>query len=343
MRFRIFLVCLSAAFLFLTGCNVPQRPAAEPTAEIPEATELPPEPTETPTPLPAQEKIVFITSSDAPGVSENLRTAMDAVCGAGFDCQEAASEDGLSADTDYAVFAKEPTALSSLTERFPQTRFILVTAPDTELQNAWTIRYDEAFFPFLAGLATVSSASDWRSAGLIPSDSAVWGSHAEEAFLNGAHYLCGNCRGVLSPYVEFPIVISQPKDSSPDSWSSRFDEAQNSFIYTAFLSDEAISEALLQKMVTLNVRMLGVSAPPAGLENNWLATVRFDWAETLRQIIARSEAGETQGSMGVVLSITPGALTESFSEGKANVLRNSYADLLSGKLSAYTASTEYTE
>lgn len=343
MRSRIVLVCLSVIILILSGCNMPKKPAAEPTAEIPEATEIPAEPTETPTPLPPQEKIVFITSVDAPGISENLTRTMDDVCGAGYECREAGSEDAIDADTTFAVFAKEPTALSSLKERFPQTHFIVVTSPQTSIQNTWAIRYDEAFLPFLAGLATAANASDWRSVGLIPNDSALWGSHAEEAFLNGAHYLCGNCRGVLAPYVEFPLVISLPKDSSPESWSARFDEAQNSFIYTAFLCDEAMSEALLQKMVALNIQMLGVSAPPSGLENNWLATIRLDWAETLRQIITRSEAGETEGAMGLVLSITSGALREDFSDGKANVLRHAYADLLSGMLSPYTPTTQYTE
>lgn len=343
MRTRTVLICLSILMLILAGCNMPKRPAAEPTPTVPEVTEIPEEPTETPTPLPPRVKIVFVLSDEAPGISENLSGAMAAVCGTVYDCRTAASEDEIGADTDYAVFAKEPSALTSLTERFPQTRFILVTAPRMSWQNAWTIQYDEAFLPFLAGLATTGNARDWRSAGLIPSDSAMWGSHAEEAFLNGGHYLCGNCRSTLAPYVEFPLVVSLPKDSSPDSWSARFDEIQSNFVYTVFLSDEAVSQELLQKMITQNVQLLGVSAPPAGLENNWLATVRFDWAETIRQIIARSEAGETQGSMGVVLSITPGTLRETFSDGKANVLRRAYADLLSGLLSPYTPTNEYTE
>lgn len=343
MYSRFVLLCLGITALFLAGCNMPQRPVIQPTETLPEQIVETEVPTEEPTPLPPQEKIAFIPSDEVPGITENITRALTSVCGETYDCRTITSEEEIGEDTDFVIFAKEPTALSALTNRYPQTQFILVSAPQTDHENAWTIQYDEGFLPFLAGLAIAENARDWRSVGLIPSDSLIWGDHAEEAFLNGAHYLCGNCRSVMAPYVEFPLTVSLPGDSSPEIWSSRFDEAQNSIIYTVFLADEAMSESLLQKLVSLNVQMLGVSEPPAGLENNWLAAISLDWSGTLRQIIARSDSGEHQGTMGVVLSITPGLLPESFSEGKANVLRRAYTDLLSGRLSPYTPTTVYTE
>lgn len=343
MRSRFVLLCLGILLLFAAGCNMPQRPVIQPTETLPEQIEETAVPTEEPTPLPPQEKIAFMPSDEVPGITENITRALASVCGETYECRTIAAEEEIGDDTDFVILAKEPTALSALTQRYPNTQFILVSAPQTDHENAWTIQYDEAFLPFLAGLATAENANDWRSAGLIPNDSLIWGSHAEEAFLNGAHYLCGNCRSVMAPYVEFPLAVSLPGDSSPESWMAHFDEAQNSIIYTVFIADEAVSEPLLQKLVSQNVQMLGVSAPPAGLENNWLAAINLDWSGTLQQIIARSDAGEHQGTMGVVLSITPGLLRESFSDGKAGVLRHAYADLLSGKLSPYTPTTSYTE
>ena len=332
----IFLIMLAA------GCNMPQRVTVVPTDTPEPIIEDTPEPTETPTPLPQREKIAFIPSDEVPGITQSITNALDSIC-SGYDCLTITNEDAIENDTDFVIFAKEPTSFDSIIQRFPQTKFIVVSAPGTSYNNAWVIQYDEAFLPFLAGLALTENAYDWRSVGLIPNDSAVWGSHAEEAFLNGAHYMCGNCRSSLAPYVSFPLVISLPGSSAPDMWNSQFDEAQKSTIYTAFLSDEALSEALLQKMISLNIQILGVSAPPAGLEANWLAAINFDWGDTLLQVISRSLNGETQGIQPPVLSITPGALTESFSEGKANTLRNAYSDLLSGRLSAYTPTNEYTE
>ena len=100
---------------------------------------------------------------------------------------------------------------------------------------------------------------------------------------------------------------------------------------------------MLQKLISLNVQIIGVSAPPAGLENNWLATINFDWTATIQQIVARTENGETEGAQPLVLSIVPGALTEDFSSGKTLLLQRAYNDLLSGLLSPYIAEKEYTE
>ena len=339
----LFLLCFGMALLTFTGCNMPQKAVTPPTETPQEIAEDTPEPTETPTPLPQREKIAFVPSEEVPAVTENLSKALEFLCAETYECQTAANEDAVDSDADFVIFAKEPTALATIKDRFPQAHFIVVSDPSASYPGVWSIQYNQAFLPFLAGLATASNAYDWRSAGLLPTDSLQWGPNAADYFANGAHYFCGNCRPVLAPYVNFPIVISLPGTSSPDSWSSQFDEAQRNFIYTAFLSDEAVSQELLQKLISLNVRMVGVSAPPAGLEGNWLATVNFDWGATLSQIISRTLNGETEGTVPLMLSVTPGALTEDFSAGKTILLQRAYDDLLSGKLSALTPTKEYSE
>ena len=339
----LFLLCFSVSLLILTGCNMPQKVVTPPTETPQEIVEDTPEPTETPTPLPQREKIACLPSEEVPAITENLTKALEPLCAEIYECQTAANEDAVDSDADFILFAKEPTALSSLKERFPQAHLIVVSAPKTSFPGVWTIPYDQAFLPFLAGLAAASNAYDWRCAGLLPADSLLWGADAADYFANGAHYFCGNCRPALAPYVNFPIVISLPGASSPESWSSQFDEAQRSFIYTAFLADEAISQELLQKLISLNVQMIGISAPPAGLEGNWLATINFDWSTTLNQIISRTLNGETEGTVPPVLSVIPGSLTEDFSAGKALLLQRAYNDLLSGILSPYTPTKEYTE
>ena len=336
-------LCLSVILMILAGCNLPQKSVVTPTETPQEISEDTPEPTDTPTPLPRREKIAFIPSEDVPGITANLTRALDSLCTDTYECQTITNEDAIEPDHDFVIFAKEPTALTSIMERFPQTHFITVSNPQTSYPGTWVLQYDEAFLPFLVGLATTSNAYDWRSAGLLPSDSLTWGPNAAEYYANGAHYFCGNCRPAMAPYVDFPIVISLPGDSAPESWSAQFDEAQRSFIYTAFISDEAISQELLQKLVGLNVQMIGVSAPPAGLEGNWLATINFDWEASLRQVISRTLSGETEGSLPLILSVMPGALTDEFFAGKTTLLQRAYDDLLSGKLSAYTPTKEYSE
>ena len=329
---------------WLSACNLPQRAHVQPSAsEMPEGSEPEPTevPTETPTPLPELEKVAFVTSADVPGITESLNKAMETLCSADYECQALSSPDDISPETDFIVFAQEPTDLSGLQGKFPEAGFIIVSAPRTNHENAWTIQYDDAFLPFLAGYALESNSSDWRGVGLFPNDSPVWGTHTEEAFLNGGHYMCGNCMPALAPYVSFPLAVLEPGSSAPETWGARFDEAQRSVIRTAFIAEEAMSEALLQKLASQNVMMMGTAQLPAGYESNWLATITLDWAETLRQIMGQIDAGTKAGTAGVFLSITPGFLTETFSEGKANTLRKAYEYLLTGNLSPYPPVNEY--
>lgn len=352
MKRSVLFLCLLTLLLGLSACNLPQK--ADDRAESPviavienpvenpqqdAAAEAEPEPTETP--LPAMPKVVFVMSDAAPAAGAFLTQALSVLAQEGYDCAAAASSAELPADADYAVFADMPADTEALRDSLPHTRLIVTAAAASEIDGVWTILFDEAYLPFIAGAALELNAYDRRGAALLPNDSAVWGAHAEEAFMNGAQFTCGACRGQLSPYVNFPLVFSLPADSSPDTWAAQIDEAQKSFIYTAFLSEEAVSESLTQKLIAANVLMLGNGEMPAGAENNWLGTLNLDFAETLHQIIANCEDGVNSGAIGASLSITPGSLSEDFSVGKSGYLREIYAMLLSGELSPYDAVTEY--
>ncbi len=352
MKRSVLFLCLITLLLGLSACNLPQKAedipespvvaVIENPAEAPldaEPQEAAPEPTETP--LPAMAKVVLVTSDAAPAADAFLKQALSLLEGEGYACAAAASSAEIPADADYAVFADVPADLQSVRDRLPDTRLIVTAAEASEIDGVWTILFDEAYLPFIAGAALEINAYDRRGAALLPSDSAVWGSHAEEAFINGAQYTCGDCRGQLSPYVNFPLVFSLPADSSPDTWAAQIDEAQKSFIYTAFLAEESVSESLTQKLVASNVLMLGNGAMPAGTENNWLGTLTLDFAGTLRQIIANCEDGVNSGAVGAELSITPGALSEDFSVGKSDYLQDIYSQLLSGRLSPYDPTAEY--
>ena len=135
-KFCLFLLCFTCGLLLISGCNMPQKVTVPPTATQEELPEETPEPTETPTPLPQREKIVFIPSDEVPGVTDSLSKALEQVCTA-YDCETAANEDAITEDTNFAVFAKAPTALSSLEQRFPNTQFVVVDAPSVSYDGVW--------------------------------------------------------------------------------------------------------------------------------------------------------------------------------------------------------------
>ncbi len=345
MKRSLLFLCLIIS-LVLSACNLPQKvenvpdsPTVEIPAEVPVETEAVPEPTATP--VPAAEKIVIVNSDAAPSANAYLAQAIASLQAEGYDCTAVSSSAELPADADFAVFANVPGDLVSLVEQFPDTQIIVTSSEIAEADSVWTILFDEAYLPFIAGAALELNAYDHRGVGLLPNDSSAWGTRAEEAFVNGGQYVCGDCRGLLSPYVNFPLVYAQPSASSPDTWAAQIDEAQKSFVYTAFLAEESVSETLLQKLVASNVLMIGNGAMPAGMENNWLASVNLDFAAAILEIVSQSEAGTKSGSLGAELAITPGSLSEDFSVGKSDYLADIYAQLLSGELSAYDPVTEY--
>ncbi len=237
MKRSLLFLCLIIS-LVLSACNLPQKvenvpdsPTVEIPAEVPVETEAVPEPTETP--VPAAEKIVIVNSDSAPSANAYLAQAIASLQAEGYDCTAVSSSAELPADADFAVFANVPGDLVSLVEQFPDTQIIVTSSEIAEADSVWTILFDEAYLPFIAGAALELNAYDHRGVGLLPNDSSAWGTRAEEAFVNGGQYVCGDCRGLLSPYVNFPLVYAQPSASSPDTWAAQIDEAQKSFVYTA--------------------------------------------------------------------------------------------------------------
>ena len=136
MRSRLVLLCLGIMVLLAAGCNMPQRQVIQPTETLPEQIEETAVPTEEPTPLPPQEKIAFIPSDEVPGITENITRALNSVCGETYECRTIKTEEEIGDDTDFVIFAKEPTALSSLTQRYPQTQFP-ECAPDRSCPAPW--------------------------------------------------------------------------------------------------------------------------------------------------------------------------------------------------------------
>ena len=341
------LLFLFTLLIVLSACNLPQKvenvpaPTVEVAADAAVEAEAEAAPEPTATPLPAAEKIVIVNSDSAPSANAFLNQAIASLQAEGCDVSAVSSSAELPADADFAVFANVPGDLVSLVEQYPDTQIIVTASEAAEADSVWTILFDEAYLPFVAGAALELNAYDHRGVGLLPNDSSAWGSRAEEAFTNGGQYVCGDCRGQLSPYVNFPLVYAQPSASSPDTWSAQIDEAQKSFIYTAFLAEESVSDTLLQKLVGSNVLMIGNGEMPAGMENNWLASINLDFGATILDIVSQSEAGTKSGSVGAELVITPGSLTEDFSVGKSDYLEDIYNQLVSGELSAYDPTAEY--
>lgn len=323
--------------LFLSGCNIPQTPEPEPTISAEEISFQETEaaaliPTETPEP--ELRKAILIAPSDTtPYLLNTIRDgfAVDSNQNLEFIEAETLSESMLDAKTETVVFSNSPADIGDYAQKHPEIQFVVIGGDPQPFGNVLTIRYDPGFETFLGGYALALSATDWRGAGLIPSDVTF----REETFLNGAQYFCGRCQSVIAPYVVFPLVVSLPSSASAEEWSSGIDQILSNYIYSFYISPEAASDALFEKFSGMEVTLLGANDMPASLESKWLATIRIDIAGAVKEIVSAEERSVRGGEIIPELLIVPGGVGKTFHEGRKIRIEEVYQNLLSGLISAY--------
>ena len=337
---------MSGILIGLTGCNLPSSSVNIPTATM-EAmlpSDVPSNPTEPPTPTPEKTTVIFIPgSSPADGLDLLLSNALS---GLSTDTYETETLPSLSVDSvpenaDVILFRNPPADIETYTTKYPEKAFVSLSSEQLP-GNTWTIQYDHGYLPFLAGLATVIESYDWRSGALFVSDSTIYGPDFEETYTNGAQFFCGNCLSNLAPYINFPVILTNPTGTTDDIWNSAISDAAANVIYTWFVDGEAVSSGVWQKLSETDTQFIGLSSPPAGLEDRWLATLNYDWTGTLESMLSLIDGDGQSGRMiPAELSIISGAFPNRFQEGRIDYLTKVYNDLLSGLISPYDPETSY--
>ncbi len=339
-RYQMILSCLFL-LIGLTGCNIPKTPQQPltPTQDLSQlaATETA-EIVPTSTPIPDPQKVLLVITADTnAGILDRIRSGIQSLPEGQAEITEttAFTEDQITEATDVVIFPKIVENLSEIAGRFPQTKFITIDRTDQNLPNVWTIRYDPAFETFLGGYAVALSAYDWRGAGLLPNDSLFLGGRTQEVFQNGAQYFCGTCVSSIAPFVAFPLAVMLPAAATPQEWVAGIDQIQSNYIYTYFVSEEAASDDVYQKMLSLDVSVIGVNDPPAGLESKWLAGIRIDLGGAVNQILLADPTALASGLVIPELDVRLGSIGGSFNEGKKTDMQKVYADLIFGMVFPY--------
>ncbi len=331
------IIQITVFVLLITGCNIPQSPPIIPTLIRDSLQQITPEnaePAPTLTPVPDPKKVLLVTGADAnQGIVNILRSSFQTLSENLFQLSEMDSltPDQLPENVDTVIFPKTPADIGDFVQRFPQIQFITVDPAVQSYSNVWTIQYDPGFQFFLAGYAVAITSYDWRGAGLLSTDI----EHSDESFINGAHYFCGRCMPNIAPFVEFPLTVMLPSTASPEEWGAGIDQIQPNYVRTYYVSEEAASDALYQKLLTMDVSILGVNDPPAGLEGKWLAAIKIDLAGSVIKILEMEQPAEQPGIVVPELIVKSGSIGGSFNEGKKAVLEEVYTDLISGMVSPY--------
>ena len=325
---RLIVIGLVTVIAF-TGCSAINRPpTATPT---PEATPVPP----TPTAAPAE-----ILWGNAQNTANNALTKVITDFASANSLQyrtlPALTPADITSGTKIVILSTGAGDVNSLASAASTTQFILLgSANSANLSNVSSIQANPADEAFMAGYLTEIISTDWRAAGLLPSDESI-GSGYADAFENGARFVCGSCTPFYSPIVSFPQMASEPAGSPAGTWSADAATLSQSWLSAAFITPSAVSADVVAALNartnnTDSVYFISTTAAPQDGSVAWVALLDTDYASTLKTLLPQVLAG--QGPLNLRAQITLTSVNEDVvSPGRQDDFNRTAADLAADKI-----------
>jgi hypothetical protein len=276
-------------------------PLTETSAPIP-PTDTPAVPSETP-----QIPGVVILLSPAQGWEEEQAAVEAAVTGRGLtlEVRQDLSVESAPANLQIVVMFGVPGNASDLAVGLPEVIFLGVGGsgwPDTA--NMYVIGLTEANSPnqaFLAGYIAAVQSEEYRIGIISVNDPA--GQTYRNAFLNGVIYFCGTCTPFYPPFEIYPVyseVIPGADQAALEAAAQNLLARRVTMVHVA---PPLQSDAIYQYLAQNGVRLIGTSAPPAGLEENWVASVVDDGGTSLENAVRALLNGEETSAAPASLKI----------------------------------------
>ena len=302
-RFNNLTLILLLVFL-LSSCSAGKsEPTVTPTmapTSIPTDTPVPP------TPTPEPERIVWVSSIDNAETQHYSATiqALSENAGIQFQALSSLESNQINDAIRVAVFYAPNYDISAAATGHPNTQFIVIGNANLQpMNNLTVVRTNSEHVLFAAGYLAEIISYDWRVVGFVTSDSAS-GDAAAWAFKNGGSYFCGRCSPLAPPYVQFPLVVSQPGVSPAAVWYSNYEGVSENRFNTVFIDANITDQNFYIQMANLGMTILGSGNPPAGVEANWAATISSDVAGTLETIWPEIMAGQSAGEAFAEITLT---------------------------------------
>ncbi len=252
--------------------------------------------TETATATPLPTKVLFISNPDddpalVAQVNSELGT-LSSQAGLALEQRNDLQATDLNNEVKVVVFASPPDNLNDLVGSASSIQFAVITDQDiAPTANLTVVRIHPEFSTFIAGYIAEMLTTDWRVAGLIPSD-IPQSDLIQEAFKNGGRYWCGICHLENGPYVSFPLVAALPASSDANTWKAAIDQLEVSRVYTMAAWNLMNNPEVLQYISVLSVLteqgifmhpiLLGNEVPQDALRPSWAVTLTPDAATSLQ-------------------------------------------------------------
>jgi hypothetical protein len=180
---------------------------------------------------------------------------------------------------------------------------------------------------FLAGYLASVVTQDWR-VGVISRADLTEAKAARLGFVNGAIFYCGLCRPAYPPFVQYPL-FSELLAEGEQAEQQAADQLIASAVKTVFLAPGIGETFLPGYLAQAGVNMIGGGSPAESLRPHWIASIRLDQAEAIRQLwpqLIKGEGGISVSAPVVITDVNPDLL----SPGRQRLVEQMLSELLSG-------------
>lgn len=202
------------------------------------------------------------------------------------------------------VLQTAPADLDAILNANPNVQFVLLSSTDlASSSNLSIIASPQEDLYFMAGYLATLVAYDWRSAGLLLSDSPL-GAGATDAFVNGGKYVCGKCNPSYPPLVDLPQVSSLPASSSSADWLAAVNGMLPYGVNVLYVDPSAATPEVLGALSNAGITLVGLTPPPLGVEANWGGTLSSDASGVLQQVLEDTVQGKGGQTLNVPVTLS---------------------------------------
>lgn len=261
-----------------------------------------------------------------------ILSELTAQSGMEFQTKTSLSPEDLNESLRLVVALPPDPGLVQLAAAAPKTQFLAVGIPGLQTSANLSLIDAQGSRPdrqaFLAGYLAAVITPDWRI-GVIGLQDSSAGKVASQAFSNGAIFFCGLCRPVAPPFVQYPVTIDLAAGAGQAEQQAAADSLASQGVKTVFVSPGVESAALLEALAQKDMNLIGSAAPPADVQDRWVASIRSNWLDAVRQAWPNLVQGKGGASIEAPQALVAPNLAL-LSPGRQRLVEQVLADLSAG-------------
>lgn len=334
-RYTYSLLAIFIFSLLLIGCVGPDAGGGDtPSDAIDTNTSTEFVPTHVPTPQP--DLVVLLASSEANlsqvASLEAVVAELSGETGLNWERRLTLSPSELDSSILMVIVLAPYSNFEILAAAAPSIQFLAVGIPGVEQGDNVSVigplgmRRDHQ--GFVAGYLAAMITHDWR-VGVISVGDTPAGQAGLVGFINGAGYFCGQCRPAYPPYLEYPMYVGLSEAEVDASWRIASEAMDEGSVRLVYVTPEVENEDLLVDLTQRGMILIGGETPSEGMKPRWVATIRSDPGQAVRDMWGDLLAGEGGMSLQMPLVIED-VNTEYLSPGRQRLLEDTVRDLLAG-------------